>query len=94
MSTQEPPYRQMFCVSHSFLSAKIGEQIEIPLLSNIFYILSNMFDVENPDFKTRVLTDFTLDTLPALVTFTVVASYGVHTSPTIHTHVHVAFIDI
>lgn len=53
-----------------------------------------MFDTENPNFETKVLTDFTLDTLPALVTFTVVAPYGVHTGPTIHTHVHVAFIDI
>lgn len=49
---------------------------------------------ENSNYKTRVLTDFTLDSFPALVTFTVVAPYGVHTGPTIHTHVHVAFIDI
>lgn len=49
---------------------------------------------ENSNFKTMVLTDFTLDSLPALVTFTVVAPYGIHTGPTIHTHVHVAFIDI
>ena len=40
------------------------------------------------------LTDFTVDALPALVTFTVVAADGVHAGAPIHTHVHVTFIDI
>lgn len=42
----------------------------------------------------EVLTDFTVCSLPSLVTFTVVTSDGVHTSSAIHTHVHVAFIDV
>lgn len=53
-----------------------------------------IFSVKKGIFLKILLFDLTLDSFPALVTFTVVAPYGVHTGPTIHTHVHVAFIDI
>lgn len=88
VNTSTTVQTDVLCVTLIFICKKKESK-----LKNHYYTIC-MFDTENPNFETKVLTDFTLDTLPALVTFTVVAPYGVHTGPTIHTHVHVAFIDI